>query len=251
MKNNIRGSFALTLASAWLSSYTAFAGTPTSLSLDFQPTGGTTQAGFEAFEATNQVLPVGGTAYSAFGLDNITVSLTTANLPDGNLDFRAVTRNGTAGEKENDWLGVDTRGTAGPGVDVTMTVSIAGLPAGLYSWISTHHDGGSGATNGNLIGTPDYEFIDGNGSTGIIANGLTISSQNLGNPISTFNRIFTANGTDPISLSLIMDNAQGGTTSNALFALMNSVEITVVPEPSAIALLGFGLAGLMVWRRCK
>ena len=107
------------------------------LALDFQPTGGTTAPGFQAFEVTNQSIPVAGTNYSAFG-STVTVSLATANLPDGALDFRAVARNGTANSLTNDWIGVDTRAA---GMNVTLTVNFAGLPAGMYSWLSTHHDG--------------------------------------------------------------------------------------------------------------
>jgi hypothetical protein len=211
-----------------------------SLSLDFQPTGGTTAAGFLPFEATNQTIPAAGTSYTVFGT-TVTVSLSVANLPDGNLDFRAVTRNGAAGDLTNDWIGVDTRNT---GVDVTMVIGVAGLPAGQYTWTSQHHDGGAGASNGNLIGSADIIFIDAGGSTGLIADGISFSSQNLGSPISTFTRSFSANGTDPVSLSMIMDNGQGaGGTTNALFAFANSLVIEQVPEPS-VALLG--LAGL-VW----
>ncbi len=105
MNDNSRLAFVFLLAAA-LTSATNTANAET-LALDFQPTGGTTAPGFQAFEATNQVIPVAGTNYSAFG-STVNVSLTTANLPDGNLDFRAVTRNGTANILTNDWIGVDT-----------------------------------------------------------------------------------------------------------------------------------------------
>lgn len=220
-----------------------------SLAIDFQPTGGTTQAGFQAYEETNQVLPDGtGTDYAAFGT-TVNVAVTAANLPDGNLDFRAVTRNGatSAGEKENDWLGVDTRTG---GVDVTLTVTVSGLPAGFYSWFSTHHDGGSDATNGNLNGVADYEFIDASGSSGLIADGIIFSEQDELEPISAFSQLFVSDGS-PVSLSIIMDNGQGDplTDNNALFAFINSVEITAVPEPGALALVGCVSFGLGMIRR--
>ena len=225
----------------WFASITAKAET---LALDFQPTGGTTTAGFQAFEATNQVLPVGGTNYSAFG-SAVTVSLSTANLPDGNLDFRSVTRNGAAAHLTNDWIAVDTRNA---GVDVTLTVNVAGLPAGLYSWLSTHHDGGPGATNGTLSGMPDYTFTDASGvRTGI----FDLSSQNDGDPIATFATTFSSDGAAPVSFSMIMDQGQGDVLGNALFAFINGVEITVIPEPATAALVILGLLGLASIRRLR
>ena len=191
------------------------------------------------------MIPSTGTSYPAFG-STVTVSLSVANLPDGNLDFRAVTRNGSLLALTNDWLGVDTRNA---GTDVTMTISIAGLPAGEYTWLSQHHDGGPGATNGNLLGQADIVFIDASGSTGLVANGISFSSQNIGNPISTFTRNFTANGTDPVSLSMIMDNGQGGGTTNALFAFANSLVIDQVPEPSSALLAIAAMAVLLSNRK--
>lgn len=218
-----------------------------SLSLDLQPTGGTTAAGFEPFEVTNNqnlaVTPATRT-YSAFGgINNILVTLTAANLPDGNADFRAVARNGAAGDVVNDWIGVDTRTG---GTDVTMALSIVGLPSGQYSWLSYHHDGGLATTNGNLNGTNDYSLVDASGSTGIIANGITIGEGNLGGAISTFSTNFTSNGS-AVTFTQIMDAGQGG-TSAGLFALTNGVVITQVPEPS-VALLGAFALGLLGLRR--
>ncbi|MGK0186977.1 MAG: hypothetical protein ACI9R3_002762 [Verrucomicrobiales bacterium] len=216
-----------------------------SLSLDFQPTGGTAAAGFEAFEVDNQqdvtATPASST-YSAFGgTDNIIVSLTASNLPDGNLDFRAVARNGTASDLANDWIGVDTRNG---GTDVTMALSIVGLPAGQYSWLSYHADGTTGVTNGNLNGTADYIFTDASGSSGLVADGITFSEGNAGGADSTFATTFTSDGS-AVTFSTIMDNGQGG-TANPLFAFSNGVVITQVPEPSSalLGLLGLSVLGL-------
>jgi hypothetical protein len=215
-----------------------------SLSLDFQPTGGTTAVGYLPFEATNQSIPAAGTSYPVFGT-TVTVSLSVANLPDGALDFRSVTRNGAVTSLTNDWIGVDTRNA---GTNVTMIINVAGLPAGAYNWLSTHHDGGPGATNGNIQGLADIIFVDASGSTGLVANGITISSQNAAQPIATFSRNFTANGTDPVSLSMIMDNGQGN-AANGIFALANGLVIDQIPEPSSALLALAGVAALVRRRR--
>ena len=221
-----------------------------SLSLDIQPTGGTTAAGYLAFEATNQDASAGATAnYTEFG-STITVTLTTANLPQGNLDFRAVTRNGTDGatNPHNDWIGVDTRTS---GVDVTFTLTVSGLPAGNYTWLSGHHDGGVNAgSNGNLDGSADYSFTDASGSTGLIADGITFTRQDVPDTPSFLSLNFTSNGTDDVVFSMQMDENQRADPSdtNSLFAFANSLVIEdAVPEPST-ALLGL-LGGLGLLRR--
>jgi hypothetical protein len=244
MNGNSRLAFVFLFAAA-LTGATSTARAAT-LALDFQPTGGTTAPGFQAFEATNQTIPVAGTNYAAFG-STVTVSLATANLPDGNLDFRAVARNGTANSLTNDWIGVDTRAA---GMNVTLTVNFAGLPAGLYSWLSTHHDGAPttapATSNGNLSGMPDYSFTDASGvRTGI----LNLSSQLDNDPVSTFATTFRSNGVAPVSFSMIMDNGQGDVPANALFAFINGVQITNIPEPASLVLIGVGLIGLAFTRR--
>jgi hypothetical protein len=173
----------------------------------------------------------------------VTVSLATANLPDGNADFRAVARNGMASSVTNDWIGVDTRNA---GMNVTLTVNVAGLPAGPYSWLSTHHDGGPGASNGNLSGMPEYMFTDATGNRSGIINE---SSQNDADPIATFATTFQSNGVTPVSLTMIMDNGQGDVPANALFAFINSVEITNIPEPATFVLMAMALAGSALARR--
>src|SRR5690606_19879068 len=134
------------------------------LALDFQGPTNITAPGFLPFVATNQQLPsAAGTNYPAFGT-TVNVSLSVANLPDGASDFRVVARNGDASVSTNDWIGVDTR----VGEDVTIRVNVAGLPAGPYTWLSEHHDGGPmlitpTLSNGNLNGAADFTFIDATG----------------------------------------------------------------------------------------
>jgi hypothetical protein len=223
------------------------------LALDFQGVGGVTAPGFQAFESANAMLPTAtGTDYAAFGT-TVNVSLAVANLPDTPGDFRAVARNGTTNVSVNDWIGVDTRAA---GVDVTLTINVAGLPAGTYSWVSEHHDGApfiapATISNGNLNGGADYVFTD---ASGMLTGLQPFSSQRDLQSISTFSQKFASDGINPVSLSLIMDNGQGLNpndvdTVNHLFAFVNSVTITAIPEPGTLALAALGLVGLAALRR--
>ena len=148
----------------------------------------------------------------------------------------------------NDWIGVDTRT---PGTDVTFTLTITGLPAGAYNWLSGHHDGGvpaSGTPSGNIDGTADYSFTDATG-TNTLANGIIFSKQLDGDPPSFFSHDFTSNGS-PIVFSMFKDEGQGVAGDiNAIFAFTNSLVITQIPEPSAAVLGLFGLLGLLRRRR--
>lgn len=186
------------------------------LLIDFQPAGGNTTAGYESFTATNQSLPVTDQTYSAFG-SSVTVSLTTANLPDGTADFRAVTRNGLATDIFNDWIGVDTRSG---GVDVTMSLTFTGIPSGTYEWLSYHEDGGTGAGNGNLDGECDYSFTDAEGTR----SGIIDLSNAFDSTTGTFTNAFVSDGSNTVSFTMVMDEGQGG--SSALFAFIGGLEIS-------------------------
>lgn len=169
-----------------------------------------------------------------------------ANIGD-NLDNRSITRpSGLLTDVRNDWLGVDARNLAGGSPEAMIIITVAGLPAGQYTWNSLHHDGGEGTTGlgqGNISGNIRTTFVD---ATGSVAGTGVISSQNPLQPTSSFTTNFTSDGS-PVSLSL------GSTGVNldgdAIFVLINSLEITQIPEPSSAVLLGLGALGLMGHRR--
>ncbi len=207
------------------------------LSLDFQPTGGTTAAGFQPFEVTTGVVfPAAGTNYSEFGA-TINVAVSGANLETVPADYRAITRNGAATDERNDWIGVDARNAAGGNPVAMFTITVSGLPAGLYSWTSLLHDGGTGTTGtgqGNISGNVRTTFTD---ATGIVNGTAVISSQNPLQPTSSFTTNFSSNGS-PVSLTL----GTTGVNGDAIFALADSLVITNIPEPSSALL---GMVGLL------
>ncbi|MEZ6116149.1 MAG: PEP-CTERM sorting domain-containing protein [Pirellulaceae bacterium] len=222
-----------------------------SASVDFQPTGGTTAPGTMAFENTNQVLPdAAGVLFTvadqqaAGGSDigsDFTITLNALNLPDGATDFRSVTRNGAATESVNDWIGADSRNG---GQDVTLQVTVSGLAAGQYSWLSTHHDGGSGVTNGNQL-APAVLTFQASGDPIVVAD-FAHSAGNGGNTAySQFSTDFTTDGS-PVSLSISVND-----TGLADFAYINDLTLTQVPEPTGSLLVFAGLLGVFVLRRRK
>ena len=214
------------------------------LAIDFQPTGGTTAAGYDAFEFTTQgAFPV-SSDYSVFGT-TVTISVSSTNIGDNN-DNRSITRNGLISDIRNDWLGVDARNTAGGSPEATFSITLIGLPAGQYSWDSILHGGGTGASGtgqGNINGNIRTTFIDANGTV----NGTTvISAENSGGGAppqlqSNFTTNFTSDGS-PVSLTL----GSTGTGGDAIFVLASSLDVAAVPEPSTGV---FGLIGLLALAR--
>lgn len=225
----------------------AAASNAATLSIDFQPTGATTAAGYQAFEFTTQgAFPVSA-VYSEFGT-NITISVSSANVGDNN-DNRSITRNGALTDVRNDWLGVDARNAVGGNPEALFTITLSGLPAGVYTWDSILHDGGTGASGpgqGNINGNIRTTFTD---ATGTVNGTSVISAENPGGdappqPQSNFTTSFTSDGSD-VSLAL----GSTGTSGDAIFALASSLEVTSIPEPSTTLFGMVGLLGLLRRRR--
>ena len=229
-------SSALGLASLTVASQAA------TLSIDFQPTGGTTAAGYQAFEFTTQgAFPV-NTNYNEFS-SVINIAVNSLNVGDNN-DNRSITRNGLATDVRNDWLGVDARNVAGGSPEAQFIITVSGLPAGLYTWDSILHDGGTGASGpgqGNISGNIRTTFTD---ATGTVSGTSVISSENPQLPQSNFTTSFTSDGS-PVSLTL----GSTGVGPDAIFVLASSLEITSIPEPSTALLGVIGLLGLVRRRR--
>jgi hypothetical protein len=103
-----------------------------------------------------------------------------------------------------DWIGTDTREVGEP-----MYLSLKGLPAGTYNWLSYHHDAES--QNG-IFDVTVYDASGTTETTGIAyRNGNSL-------PVITVPLTITSNGTDDVILTF---DLQSGT-----FFVMNGFELT-------------------------
>ncbi len=109
-----------------------------------------------------------------------------------------------------DWIGNDTRQPGNP-----MYLTLKGLPAGTYDWVSYHHDAE------NQTGTFDVTLYDASGT----AETTDIAYRN-GNslPVTTLPLTITSNGVDDVVLSF---DLQEGT-----FFVMNGFELEGVTDVS-------------------
>ncbi len=181
-----------------------------------------TQSGFEAYNARNEVVddfvPVG---YEAFGT-TITVTPTWASRADATA-MQSFWRTNNGGYVENDenlfslvrdWIGTDTRSNGDP-----LTLTISGLPAGTYSWISYHHD-----TAAVTMGKFDVTVNDDTGSnttTGIQITGQAVTAIE---GVATFTTTLVSNGIDDITL--VFDQQPYTNPYNEAWFIMNGFEIS-------------------------
>jgi hypothetical protein len=146
-----------------------------------------------------------------------------------------------------------------------LSVYVGQQVAGSQFKIGIRHSGeGSGATyatgpwavlNQVNLFVVKYTFVAGTGNDTL---SLYVNPTPGGSEPGTPDVSLTAAGTDAASLQTLGFKAQGNaTTGNWIFDSLQigdtwaDVTPTTVPEPSAVALLGFGVFGLAVWRRAR
>jgi hypothetical protein len=208
------------------------------LRVDFNGVSAQTAAGFQAYTAQHEVTAsFGSRIYAAFGT-NITVTPTWTGTPATNTAQQAIVRGSFNGYSTNaadlpelmiDWIGTDQRENPGD----PMTLTLSGLPAGSYGWLSYHHD------TQDQQGRFSVTVNDATGSA--TTSGLQISSTqaqaktNLAQ-VTKFTTTITSDGINPISL---VWEATDAPTFNTMF-VMNGFELTnsvvVAPQQTNAAL---------------
>jgi len=195
------------------------------LKIDFNQTNGAVEPGFQGYFATDKNLgSFTAQSYPAFGT-TVTIRPTWASNVAAacvRMIDRGVTDVIEAPSLMRDWIGTDTRQPGDP-----MTLTITGLPAGVYLWLSYHHD------RNDQTGIFQVTVSDAAGSattTGIdISNGTNFKLADT----TKFSTKITSNGKDAVTLVFDQTSASS-TVANAIF-VMNGFELTEEELTQAIA----------------
>ena len=182
------------------------------LKVDFGLSTGPVQSGYQGYFAVNAV-PSSFTAqsYSVFGT-TVTIRPTwVAGAVAGAM--RMVDRGGGSDTPDllRDWIGTDNRQQPGD----PMTLTISGLPPGLYSWLSYHHD------TGNQTGPFDVTVNDALGPATTLNIDCTSGESDGIRRIADAATFATQIVSDGSDVTLVFD-AQFSTPTTLAFFLMNA-----------------------------
>jgi len=179
------------------------------LKIDFSQTGGPIETGYSGYVADHeQPDTFTPQTYSAFGgTDNVTLTPTFGGTPLAGQNPQMIKRT-SGSDLLIDWLGVDNRAANGfDGNPITLTIS--GVPAGIYRLTTTHHD-----TN-NQTGLVNIMVTDADGSR--LTENFDQSSGTQ--PPAVFETLVRSDGTSDIVMEI--DSIQGANTTG--FAFINAL----------------------------
>lgn len=161
----------------------------TGLFVDFTQTGGPVAAGYQGYFATQGQPPTfTPQSYTAFG-SSITITPTWNGTLTAGQNPQMIDRGATQGNFLRDWIGTDCRGALF--VNDPMTLTLSGVPAGPYRWLSYHHDP-------NDQTTPfDLTIHDASGSRTMTNIDISAGAEL---PRSTVNQVLWSDGSNPIRL---------------------------------------------------
>lgn len=182
-----------------------------SLKVDFTPTGGPIEAGWQGYFANHEsAATFTAQSYSAFGT---TVAVTPVWTNNPAQEAKQMIRRSSGSDLVADWIGTDGRvANADP-----LVLLISGLPAGIYFWTSYHHD------PQDQTGLFDVMIADAQGIA--TTTGVDISNGGLSvDAMTMFKATIVSDGLLPIALSFrvqpFADVSQAFFVMNA-FALEN------------------------------
>ena len=189
------------------------------LRIDFSQTGGPVEADYQAYRADHEVAATfTAQSFAAFGT---TVTLLPTWASGATAAAMQMILRGDDDDTESpdlirDWIGTDGRQPGDP-----MTLTISGLPAGTYKWVSLHHD------PQDQTGVFDVTVNDAAGSTtttGIDISDFTPSGVLLLADMTKFTTMILSNGVDPVTLVFTRTSPTDPVAT--AFFVMNSFELT-------------------------
>ena len=120
-----------------------------------------------------------------------------------------------------------------------------GSPAGIDVTIS-------GLAANMLYDVRLWAFDDlSNGGRNMTWNGVPLNLPNSPDPASLDSQVALFQGMSNSSGELLLEGRIGSPEGTCCNVFVNGFELNAVPEPSILALMGFGLAGLVLTRRRK
>jgi hypothetical protein len=195
------------------------------LKIDFNQAGGAVEAGYQGYFATDKsAASFTAQSYSAFDA-TVTIQPTWAagaNAACLRMIDRGVTDVIEAPSLMRDWIGTDTRQPGDP-----MTLTITGLPAGTYQWVSYHHDrndqtGIFQVTINDAMGSKTIADID-------ISNGTNFKLADVTKLTATI--VSSGQG----SVTLVFDQTSASSVvANAIF-VMNAFDLTMIETGNAMS----------------
>ena len=188
------------------------------LKVDFSSMTSPIEEGFEVYAASHEVADTFTTqTYDALGG---TISIT-PTWAEGAVPavMQLIDRgNGTTDGLVNllrDWIGSDTRSAGDP-----LTLTISGLPAGTYSWLSYHHD-----RDALTMGKFDVTVIDARGQTTTTGVQITGNAVTAVADVAKFETTIVSGGAD---VALVFDQEPFSNPYNAAWFVLNGFELELV-----------------------
>ena len=197
------------------------------LRIDFSQTGDPVEAGFQGYFADHeQADTFTAQDFTAFGT---TITVKPSWAPDATPQAMDMMDRGTDDgitdhvDLLRDWIATDNRQPGDP-----MTLTISGLPAGTYSWLSYHHD------NHSQRGIFDVTVTDATGSVATTDIQIT-DTRNSGvvnfEDMARFTTTIVSDGTNPVTLVFHLHPPSSTQTSAQV---VNGFELALLHSPSAM-----------------
>ena len=207
------------------------------LRIDFSPTGGPVEPGWEGYFATQEsgssFTPQDFTGFGATITVHPTWAADATNASKQMYDRSSSGYPGAHQDLINQWIGTDGRLPGNP-----LTLTLSGLPAGRYLWRSFHHDpqDQTGVFSANVSDATGAQPHTGIPITDAIQDGVV----DFGG-VSVFETEILSDGSTPISLEFDLTSSTGNIAT--AFFLMNGFEL-LASSTAALPAPGNGATGV-------